>query len=81
MLIVFQAIQLALSDHLVGNQHVAHTGVDQRFGFADFLAAHAHRAQLHLTQRDHRAFVRFGMGSHAHRGDGCGPRYHAGAAV
>ena len=50
----------------VGNHQVAHSAVEQRFCFTDFLAAHADRAALDLIVGDVGGFMAFGMGPQAH---------------
>ena len=53
-----EACELLLADDLVGDEHVANAGGDERLGLADLLAADADRAALDLRVRDVRALVR-----------------------
>ena len=50
--------ELRGADDLVGDEHVAHAGGDERLRLADLLAADADGAALELRERDLRALVR-----------------------
>ena len=66
-----QACDLRRAHDLVAHEDVVHAAFDQRLGFRDLLAAHAHRAGGNLALCDLRAFVGLGVGPHAHpAGDG-----------
>ena len=56
-----EARELGVGDDLVGDQHVADAGVDERRGLVDLLAADADGAVLELQPRDVRALVRLGV--------------------
>jgi len=59
-----QPLQLLPADDLVGDEHVLDPTIDHRLGLADLLNAHADGAELHLLQRDDRAFVGLGVRPH-----------------
>src|SRR5579863_9021675 len=62
--------QLLAADDFVGDENVLDPAIDHRLGFADLLAAHADRAQLHLLERDHGTFVCLGVRAQSHRAAG-----------
>ncbi len=56
-----EAVELAHAHDLVGDEHVADAGGDERLGLADFLATNADRAARHLQLRDLRTLVTLGV--------------------
>ena len=65
-----QMLDLAPAHDLVAHQHVGHAGLHQRLRLAHLLAAHPHRAEVHLQARDHRALVGLGVRANPHSGGG-----------
>jgi len=65
-----QPPQFLAADDLIRDEHVPDPTLDHRLGLADLLAAHADRTQIHLFQRNGRAFVGLGMRPRSHRAPG-----------